>query len=87
MPPSTLLEMNLPRNEGAYDMSFSLLAAGAAAESSVQVVVVCPKGRDRDTEPFAVVEGVEIHRFPLQPATRTSGRIPRAPFLLGIKSS
>ena len=30
-----------------------------------EVVVVCPQGSDRDTEPFARIDGIEIHRFPL----------------------
>ena len=28
--------------------------------------VVCPQGAKRDREPFEVLEGVEIHRFPLR---------------------
>lgn len=35
-----------------------------------RVAVVCPRGTKRDTEACANVEGVEIHRYPLVPATR-----------------
>ncbi|MFI1825677.1 glycosyltransferase family 4 protein [Streptomyces sp. NPDC020412] len=34
-----------------------------------QVDVVCPRGRKRDTEAEAVVDGVRIHRYPLRAAT------------------
>ena len=30
---------------------------------------MCPRGTKRDTEPHAVIEGVEIHRYPLEAAT------------------
>ena len=33
------------------------------------VEVICPRGEDRDTEPEAVIDGVRIHRYPLQSAT------------------
>jgi glycosyltransferase involved in cell wall biosynthesis len=33
------------------------------------VSVICPRGTKRDTEAHAVIEGVEIHRYPLTPAT------------------
>jgi glycosyltransferase involved in cell wall biosynthesis len=33
------------------------------AEAGHRVVVVCPKGTDRDTEPYVELEGVQIHRF------------------------
>jgi glycosyltransferase involved in cell wall biosynthesis len=31
--------------------------------------VICPQGKGRDEEPFVVLDGVEIHRYPLVPAT------------------
>ena len=31
--------------------------------------VICPRGAKRDTEPYARIEGVEIHRYPLEAAT------------------
>ena len=33
-----------------------------------EVVIVCAQGVNRHTEPFEVIEGIEIHRFPLAPA-------------------
>ena len=27
--------------------------------------MICPQGRSQDTEPYAVIDGVEIHRYPL----------------------
>jgi glycosyltransferase involved in cell wall biosynthesis len=41
----------------------------ALVEAGHEVVVVCPRGTKRDTEPHAVIEGVEIHRYPLKAAT------------------
>ena len=41
----------------------------ALVEAGHEVVVVCPRGTKRDTEPHAVIEGVEIHRYPLEAAT------------------
>jgi glycosyltransferase involved in cell wall biosynthesis len=37
-------------------------------DAGYEVVVICPRGETRDTEEHAVVEGVEIHRYPLRPA-------------------
>ena len=34
-----------------------------------QVEVICPQGTKRDTEPFAELDGVRIHRYPLRAAT------------------
>jgi glycosyltransferase involved in cell wall biosynthesis len=33
------------------------------------VIVLCPAGEKQDTESFALWEGIEIHRYPLVPAT------------------
>ena len=41
----------------------------ALVEAGHEVVVICPRGTKRDTEPYAVIEGVEIHRYPLEAAT------------------
>jgi glycosyltransferase involved in cell wall biosynthesis len=41
----------------------------ALTEAGYRVVVVCPMGTKRDTEPHVVIDGVEIHRYPLRPAT------------------
>ncbi len=38
-------------------------------EAGWRVSVVCPRGKKRDTEPHVVVDGVEIHRYPLTAAT------------------
>jgi glycosyltransferase involved in cell wall biosynthesis len=34
-----------------------------------QVEVICPRGTKRDTEPYVEIDGVRIHRYPLQAAT------------------
>ena len=44
------------------------LEATALRQAGYEVVVVCPQGQDRDLELFELIEGVEIHRFPLTPA-------------------
>jgi glycosyltransferase involved in cell wall biosynthesis len=41
----------------------------ALTEAGHDVTVICPRGSKRDTEPYAVIEGVEIHRYPLEAAT------------------
>jgi glycosyltransferase involved in cell wall biosynthesis len=40
----------------------------ALTEAGWHVTVICPSGVKRDTEPFAFLDGVEIHRYPLVPA-------------------
>jgi len=40
----------------------------ALVEAGYRVVVVCPMGSKRDTEPHVVLEGVEIHRYPMRAA-------------------
>jgi glycosyltransferase involved in cell wall biosynthesis len=40
----------------------------ALREAGYEVTVICPQGRSQDGEPYAVIEGVEIHRYPLVPA-------------------
>jgi glycosyltransferase involved in cell wall biosynthesis len=34
-----------------------------------EVVIVCAQGSVRHTEPYEVIDGIEIHRFPLRPAS------------------
>lgn len=34
-----------------------------------EVHVICPRGADQDTEPYALVDGIAIHRYPLRAAT------------------
>jgi glycosyltransferase involved in cell wall biosynthesis len=41
----------------------------ALVEAGHEVTVICPRGAKRDTEPYASIEGVEIHRYALEPAT------------------
>jgi glycosyltransferase involved in cell wall biosynthesis len=41
----------------------------ALTEAGHHVTVICPRGSKRDTEPYALIEGVEIHRYPLEAAT------------------
>ena len=45
--------------------------AKALARAGYLVHVVCPQGADRDTEAYAEIEGVRIHRYP--PAHATGG--------------
>jgi hypothetical protein len=45
----------------------------ALAGAGYRVLVACPRGSDRDTEPYAELEGVRIHRFPLRVARSTPG--------------
>jgi glycosyltransferase involved in cell wall biosynthesis len=33
------------------------------------VSVICPQGTNRDTEPYAEIDGIKIHRYPLKAAT------------------
>ncbi|MEU9835237.1 glycosyltransferase family 4 protein [Streptosporangium sp. NPDC048047] len=41
----------------------------ALRDAGWEVHVICPRGTKRDTEPYAEVEGVRIHRYPLRAAT------------------
>ena len=41
----------------------------ALVEAGHEVTVICPRGTKRDTEPYARIEGVEIHRYALDAAT------------------
>jgi glycosyltransferase involved in cell wall biosynthesis len=43
--------------------------ARALIEAGYSVDVICPQGTTRDTEPYAEVEGVRIHRYPIWLAT------------------
>ncbi len=38
-------------------------------EAGCEVHVICPRGTRQDTEPFAEIEGIHIHRYPLAAAT------------------
>lgn len=54
---------SVPGDRRVWNESRSLHAAGW------EVVVVCPRGNGRDTAAFERREGIEIHRFPLTPAS------------------
>ncbi len=41
----------------------------ALREAGYEVTVVCPQGASQDREPFARIDGVDLHRYPLTPAT------------------
>jgi glycosyltransferase involved in cell wall biosynthesis len=41
----------------------------ALRDAGWDVTVICPQGTKRDTEPYAQIDGITIHRFPLAPAT------------------
>src|SRR5919106_2910798 len=38
----------------------------ALAEAGCEVHVICPRGTRQDTEPYAEIDGVHIHRYPLR---------------------
>jgi glycosyltransferase involved in cell wall biosynthesis len=42
---------------------------GALTDAGYRVEVICPRGTKHDTEPFAEIDGVCIHRYPLTAAT------------------
>jgi glycosyltransferase involved in cell wall biosynthesis len=41
----------------------------ALRDAGYDVAVVCPQGTKHDREPYALIDGVEIHRYPLTAAT------------------
>ncbi|WP_112277213.1 glycosyltransferase family 4 protein [Lentzea terrae] len=41
----------------------------ALRDAGWEVHVICPQGTKRDTEPYAEIDGVRIHRYPLTAAT------------------
>ena len=54
--------LSVPFDRRVWQESLALRDAGW------QVSVICPQGTNRDTEPYAEIDGVQIHRYPLQPA-------------------
>ena len=44
------------------------MEAQSLRDAGWDVSVVCPRGTSRDTEPFARIDGIDIHRFALRPA-------------------
>lgn len=57
----------VPADRRVWNISRTLAAAGW------QVVIACAQGADRDDAPHEVLEGIEIHRYPLRPAGSTLG--------------
>jgi glycosyltransferase involved in cell wall biosynthesis len=53
----------VPADRRVWNEARTLAAAGW------DVTIVCAQGADRDDAPFEVLEGIEIHRFPLAPAS------------------
>jgi glycosyltransferase involved in cell wall biosynthesis len=41
----------------------------ALREAGYEVSVICPQGTNQDREPHAVIDGIDIHRYPLDAAT------------------
>jgi glycosyltransferase involved in cell wall biosynthesis len=41
----------------------------ALRDAGYDVSVICPQGSSQDREPYALIDGVEIHRYPLAAAT------------------
>jgi glycosyltransferase involved in cell wall biosynthesis len=56
-----------PEDRRVWDESRTLSAAGW------QVAIICPQTRDADQTATEVLEGIEIHRYPLRPAESTLG--------------
>jgi glycosyltransferase involved in cell wall biosynthesis len=57
----------VPADRRVWNISRTLTAAGW------EVVIACAQGPDRDDAPYEVLEGIEIHRYPLRPAASTLG--------------
>jgi glycosyltransferase involved in cell wall biosynthesis len=55
--------LSVPFDRRVWQESRALVDAGH------EVTVICPRGDKRDSEPYARIEGVEIHRYALEPAT------------------
>jgi glycosyltransferase involved in cell wall biosynthesis len=54
---------SVPGDRRVWNESLSLTAA------DWDVSIISPQGQERDTAPFEVRDGIEIHRFPLRPAS------------------
>jgi len=57
----------VPADRRVWNISRTLAAAGW------EVVIACAQGAERDREPYEVLEGIEIHRYPLRPAGNALG--------------
>jgi glycosyltransferase involved in cell wall biosynthesis len=65
-PPRILIlveNLSVPFDRRVWQESRALVGAGC------EVHVICPQGRKLDTETYAEIEGVHIHRYPLTAAT------------------
>jgi glycosyltransferase involved in cell wall biosynthesis len=52
-------------------------------EAGYRVSVICPQGERHDREPYAEIEGVSIHRYPVPPrASALAGYIKEYPYML-----
>ena len=54
--------LSVPFDRRVWQESLALRDAGW------EVHVICPQGKRRDTEPYAEIDGVRIHRYPLRAA-------------------
>jgi glycosyltransferase involved in cell wall biosynthesis len=57
----------VPADRRVWNISRSLAGAGW------EVVIVCAQGSGRDSASYEVLEGIEIHRYPLRPAGNSLG--------------
>ncbi|GAA4539878.1 glycosyltransferase family 4 protein [Amycolatopsis samaneae] len=55
--------LSVPFDRRVWQESTTLRDAGW------EVHVICPQGTKRDTEPYAEIDGVRVHRYPLKAAT------------------
>lgn len=55
--------LSVPFDRRVWQESLALRDAGW------EVYVICPQGTKRDTEVYAEIDGIRIHRYPLAPAT------------------
>jgi glycosyltransferase involved in cell wall biosynthesis len=55
--------LSVPFDRRVWQESLALRDAGW------EVNVICPQGAKRDTEPYAEIDGIKIHRYPLEAAT------------------
>ncbi|MGI5161735.1 glycosyltransferase family 4 protein [Microbispora sp. CA-102843] len=55
--------LSVPFDRRVWQESLALRDAGW------EVHVICPQGGKRDTEPYAEIDGIKIHRYPLKAAT------------------
>jgi glycosyltransferase involved in cell wall biosynthesis len=49
----------------------------ALRDAGYEVSVICPQGKSQDREPHALIDGIDIHRYPLRAATGGSSSFVR----------